>query len=301
MKRKDWMWVLLPLIATWALDRVTKQMALGIDGFTFYGPLGLVLHKNPGAILGLFGDLPKVLRIVSLSTGGAFLLFLFGIIQFILPSKSMKLRIGLSFLIGGIVGNVTDRIMWGSVVDFIIIGTPKLYSPAFNLADALQWVGYFLILITVIKEGKDLWPVENARKSYWINSKFQLRYCFMMVLCGLGLTLVLGTYSYTYLEVIIHELRAPNPVQPGHFLMPFVATFAMVSLMFCGVLFIIGMILSHRVAGPLHAFERFLNDLVDGKDPKLKLRTGDDFKHLEKLANKLSQDLNPKSWRSKSG
>lgn len=129
MNKKDWMWVLLPLVATWSLDRLTKQWALGIEGVNFYGPLGLVLHRNPGAILGLFSDLPKVLRIVSLSTGGAFLLFMFGIIQFLLPSKSMKLRIGLSFLIGGIIGNVTDRILWGSVVDFIILGHHATLQP----------------------------------------------------------------------------------------------------------------------------------------------------------------------------
>src|SRR5580698_5149973 len=108
MKKHEWLYVLLPLFASWAFDRFTKLWATHLVGAHFYGPVGFVLHHNPGAILGLFSELPSVLRVVSLSTGGAFLLFLFGIIQFLLPTKSLTLRIGLSLLISGIIGNVTD-------------------------------------------------------------------------------------------------------------------------------------------------------------------------------------------------
>src|SRR5437016_1253340 len=157
MKKQDWFWVLMPLLASWFFDRITKLWAAETQPFHFYGPIGFILHHNPGAILGLFSDLPSILRIVSLSTGGAFLLFLFGIIQFLMPTKSLTLRIGLSLLISGIIGNVTDRIIWGYVVDFIVIGSHEHFSPAFNFADAIQWVGYVCILVAVAREGKSLW------------------------------------------------------------------------------------------------------------------------------------------------
>ncbi|MCC6278097.1 MAG: signal peptidase II [Oligoflexia bacterium] len=301
MKRRDWLYVLTALVFAWGIDRITKQWATGLYGVKFYGPVGFMLHHNHGAILGIFSDLPSMLRIVSLSTGGAFLLFLFFMIQFLLPTKSLSLRIGLSLLIGGIVGNVTDRIIWGYVVDFIIIGSPKKFSPNFNFADAIQWVGYALIVVALLREGKSLWPAENLRKSFWINPRYQLRYCIILMLVGFGLTIVLGTYSYTYLSVTITELRGVNPALATQFLRPFVATFGLVSLTFSVVLFAVGLILSHRAAGPIYAFQRFLNDHIDGKDSKLKLRTGDEFKELEKLANRMAQELNPKSPRSKSG
>lgn len=301
MKRRDWFYVLLPLVFSWSVDRITKYWASGLLDHHFYGPVGFILHHNHGAILGIFSDIPSILRIVSLSTGGAFLLFLFGILQFLLPTKSMMLRIGLSFLIGGIIGNVTDRIIWGYVVDFVVIGSSQTFSPAFNFADAIQWVGYGLIVVAFLKEGKSLWPAENLRKSYWINPQFQLKYCFMLVLCGLGLTLILGVYSYTYLSVAITELRTASMIAPKTFLGPFVMTFGIVSLTFCAVLFVVGLVLSHRAAGPLYAFEKFINDHIDGKQPKLKLRAGDEFKELEKLANRLTTETNPKSLRSKSG
>lgn len=296
MKKHEWLYaVLIPLLGTWGIDRITKLWATQIISFKFYGPVGLVLHHNHGALLGLFSHLPALLRIVSLSTGGAFLLFIFAIMQFLLPTKSMLLRAGLSILIGGIIGNVTDRIVWGYVVDFIVLGNQSKFTPAFNLADALQWIGYGCIVLAFIKEGKALLPVENLRKSYWINVRFQLKYSLALVAVGLGLSVIAGVYSYTYLRVTLHELRGNNPILNDQFLIPFVITFAIVTATFCIVLFWVGMVLSHRAAGPLYAFERFLDNILAGQPASLKLRAGDEFKQLEKLADKLNQGLNPKS------
>lgn len=291
MNKREWTLAISPLFLTWGLDHVTKLWASGLTDITFYGPLGFLLHHNPGAMLGLFSELPRVLRIVSLSTGGAFLLFLFAIIQFMLPSKLMLLRVGLSFLMGGILGNVTDRILWGHVVDFIVIGTRTFLSPAFNIADALQWVGYFCVVIAFIKDGKELWPAVNLRKSYWINPKFQLKYCFVLTLAGFGVMIISGTFSYTYMRVAIHELTFNNPAIENKFLGPFLLTFSIISVTFSVMLFVIGLMISHRAAGPLYAFERFLNDHLHGKNSKLKLRAGDEFRHLEDLANKMNDQF----------
>lgn len=99
MRKRDWIIVLLPLIATWTLDRITKMWAVGLQDVQSIGPIGFVLHHNHGAMLGLFSDLPAVLRVVSLSTGGAFLVCTFAIIQYLLPIKSLILRSGMSVLL----------------------------------------------------------------------------------------------------------------------------------------------------------------------------------------------------------
>jgi signal peptidase II len=52
-------------------------------------------------------------------------------------------------------------------------------------------------------------------------------------------------------------------------------------------LFVLGRILSHRMAGPLYGFETFLRDLMRGKDRRFKMRKGDEFRHLEDLAEHL--------------
>lgn len=292
MKKREWLIVILPFLATWLVDRVTKDWATGLTQIRSLGPLNFVLHHNHGAMLGLFSDLPTVLRVVSLSTGGAFLLCTYALIQYLLPIRSLTLRTGLSILIGGILGNVTDRIIWGYVVDFIVVGNPSLSSPAFNLADAIQWVGYALIIYAVIREGDLLWPENNARKKYWVNMHFQIKYCLMLMAVGLSLTLISLVFSYTYLSVTIQELVGNNHFLLNKFLVPFVITFITICIAFCAILFAVGRLISHRIAGPLYAFERFLKEALDGKPVTLKLRNGDEFKHLEDLARQVQERLN---------
>ena len=81
MKRNEWLFVMLPLLITWYLDRVTKLWAMELVEIKKWGFLQLSLHHNPGVILGLLSDLPPVLRIVFLSTGGAFLVCTYALIQ----------------------------------------------------------------------------------------------------------------------------------------------------------------------------------------------------------------------------
>lgn len=292
MKRRDWVLVVFPLIIVWLLDLISKEWALNLSGISSYGYIHFMLHYNHGAMLGLFSDLPAILRVVSLSTGGAFLLCTYAIIQYLLPIKSLTLRVGLSILIGGIIGNVTDRIIHGYVVDFIVLGTPQLSSPAFNLADALQWVGYGLIVWAIIREGELLWPENNARKQFWVNSKFQIKYSLFLMAVGLSLTTISLVFSYTYLRVTIAELIGNNPQMLNKFLAPYIITYLIICLAFCAILFAVGRLISHRIAGPLYAFERFLDEALKGNSQGLKLRTGDEFKHLEELAEEIQRRLN---------
>lgn len=287
MKKRDWALVVIPLLLTWIIDRFTKHWATGLTGIDSHGVISFVLHQNQGAMLGLFTELPKILRVVSLSTGGAFLLCFYAIIQYLLPIRSMVLRMGLSVLIGGIIGNVTDRIIWGYVVDFIVIGSPTLSSPAFNLADALQWLGYGMIIYAILREGELLWPEHNTRRQYWVNVRFQLRYCFFLMGVGLSLTLIGLVFSYTYLRVTISELVGNNTYLINKFLGPFVITYIIIFIAFSAILFAIGKYISHRIAGPIYAFEKFLTDLLDGHSRPLKLRAGDEFQELSALSEQL--------------
>lgn len=291
LRRLDWFLVIVPLFLTWGIDQATKAWAEGVRGLQFYGPFGFVLHHNHGAMLGLFSDLPAVLRIVTLSTGGAFLIFSFAIIQYLLPIKSLLLRSGMSVLLGGILGNVTDRIVNGYVVDFLLLGSPTRATPAFNLADALQWVGYAMIATALIRESEILWPADNTRKRLWVNLKFQLRYCFILTGVGLGFAMIAGVFSYTFLRVTIIDLVGNNEKLLEHYLSPFIFTFMIVSFTFAVVLFLVGRVLSSRIAGPLYAFEKFIEDLTNGRPRRLRLRVGDEFKHLENIAARLSQQV----------
>ncbi len=288
MNKRLWITaVFIPFLFAWGVDRLSKVWASDLMGFHFFGPVGFTQHHNHGALLGLFSELPSLLRVVSLSTGGAFLIFAFFILQYLLPTKSLRLRAGMSLLMGGIIGNVTDRILYGYVIDYVFFRWGNSLSPVFNFADAIQWVGYGMIVFALIREGKLLWPDVELRKSYWINFRYQIRYCLLLVAFGFSFFVIAGTFSYSYFKVTIIELVGKNPAVIDRFLWPFMITMLAVTLGFMAILFLVGLILSHRAAGPIYAFERFLEDMFAGNRRNLRLRAGDDFRHLEELADKL--------------
>lgn len=291
MKKHEWLLVILPMIATIAIDQMTKSFALGLTSTQTYGFIGLSLHFNKGAMLGLFSGLPPILRVVSLSTGGAFLLFTYVIIQYLLPIRSLLLRVGMSILMGGILGNVIDRTLAGHVVDFLFFTYGSWHSPVMNLADMLQWAGYACVVTALLKDGDLLWPENNLRKYYWINPHYQLKYCFTLLFVGVGFAGIAGVFSYTFLKFVLEDLVGHNKELLERFLTPFVTTFSIFSTCFAAFLFLIGKQLSHRSAGPVYAFERFLNDFIAGNKHKLKLRQGDEFLHLEALAQKVLDHL----------
>jgi signal peptidase II len=247
-------------------------------------------------MLGLFSDLPAVLRIVTLSTSGVFILCIYCLLQYLIPGRMLSLRLSLSVLVGGIIGNVLDRIFYGYVIDFICFQTATWHSPIWNLADVIQWLGYLIMVYSLFKYSGQLWPDQNARKTFWINRKFQLKHSVLFMMTGLFLTLVSAVFSYTYLRVSLQEVVGYNPLLIDKFTRPFLITFFILALMFALLLFSVGKLMSHRIAGPIYAFERFLKDILEGKGltksgAALQLRNNDDLKHLEELAEQVRARL----------
>ena len=296
MSRREWYAIFLPLIFTFAFDQLSKSSARTLVEPWELGPLVFILTFNKGMMLGSFSELPAILRVVSLSTFGLFLFCIYVLIQYLLPIKSLLLRGGLSFLIGGILGNVFDRMRWGFVVDFVSLRLAQWQSPIFNVADALQWVGYFMIVFAVLRDGELLWPSHNARKGGWIHFKFQIRYSLILFAVGFLICLVLGAFCYTYLNVILQELFGPESPYSRRYLTPFLILFAFITLALSLALFLVGKIISHRVAGPVYAFENFIYRLIQTPPEErhalhFRLRAKDEFKNLEQAAQKIKDKL----------
>ncbi len=126
------------------------------------GFLSFVHTKNPGAAIGLFGDLPTAIR---LSIFGVFTVIAVGvIISFLwqLPRNDRFQSLTLGLIFSGAVGNAIDRAFRDKhmVVDFIRVYTehPGLEAwlrdhfgtneyPTFNIADAAIVVGVGLFLV----------------------------------------------------------------------------------------------------------------------------------------------------------
>lgn len=70
--------------------------------------------------------------------------------------------IALSFVIGGSLGNLIDRIVRGYVIDFISIKLGNYNFPIFNVADILIVIGVFLLLLSSRRRQSD----DNKWKRY---------------------------------------------------------------------------------------------------------------------------------------
>lgn len=295
MKKREWFYIFLPLVIVWGVDRITKLWATGLVGYNDFGFLGLTLHHNHGSMLGLFSSLPPNLRIVSLSTGGAFLVFSYLVIQFFLPIKSIPLRVGMSVLLGGILGNVSDRIHYGYVVDFLVFNVFGSMSPVMNLADVFQLIGFGLITYSIFKESKSLWPEQTINESYWIKPKYQLRFCIILSAFGFAISLIAGVFSYTYIRVTLESIPNFDINMQQKILQPYILTFSILTLSFCIILFFLGLLLSHKAASPILAIESFLKSLTNGEFKSLKLKVDDSFTHLEEVAEDLTEKIKNES------
>ncbi len=73
-----------------------------------------------------------------------------GLIYYILSRHYHKvIGLGYAFILGGAMGNLTDRIIRGKVVDFIDWYAGSYHWPSFNVADSCVLTGVVLIFLTV--------------------------------------------------------------------------------------------------------------------------------------------------------
>ena len=70
-------------------------------------------------------------------------------------------KIGAAMIIGGAVGNVIDRLLYGHVVDFLLFYWQDWFYPAFNIADSFICVGAVLLVVDGLKNKK---PSKNGNK-----------------------------------------------------------------------------------------------------------------------------------------
>lgn len=110
--------------------------------------------ENDGGFLSIFSHLPDLVRqILLFAIPIPVIIFLCFYIMFSKKIKNLQI-IGFSFIIGGGVSNLIDRLLYeGFVTDFMIVGIGKLRSGILNFAD-LAIVAGFIILIFAFKKTK---------------------------------------------------------------------------------------------------------------------------------------------------
>nr|MBA4405595.1 signal peptidase II [Nanoarchaeum sp.] len=113
------------------LDQITKFLMKDVH----YGIFNYV--TNSGAAFSLFKGYTIVLSVISIAVI-VFLLYFY--------KKYPKLWLSLGFILGGTIGNLIDRIIFGHVRDFIDL----TYWPIFNVADSFNVIGVCIICYLVV-------------------------------------------------------------------------------------------------------------------------------------------------------
>jgi len=124
----------------------------------------IVHTENPGAAFGLLADGNPFLRgVVLIGISSLVLLFVAAALWGRKSSfTDMLSRIGLALILGGALGNFYDRLVRGTVTDFIEVYHRGWSFPAFNLADSAITVGAVLLLIDVLRPRRQKSVEEHA-------------------------------------------------------------------------------------------------------------------------------------------
>jgi len=134
----------------WVQDRLP---ALGRSGMSIIGRrLVLIYAQNPGIAFSQFQNLSGgrvILSLLALVALGVIVGYLRKV-----PSSSVATIAGLGLIWGGALGNVVDRIVHGSVTDFVLVNLgvwPFNPWPVFNVADTVLVAGVVLMLLAQLK------------------------------------------------------------------------------------------------------------------------------------------------------
>ena len=151
-----WLWLTGLVIL---LDQITKIAAdnLLVYGFqnNIFAGFNLTLLYNQGAAFSFLSDAGGWQRWFFIVLSSAISIFIFLWIKKLDQTKGM-LVIALALILGGALGNLFDRSLYGYVIDFIQVYYDVYYWPAFNIADSAITLGAVLLIIdTFINPQKD--------------------------------------------------------------------------------------------------------------------------------------------------
>lgn len=155
-KLKMLFWSLVIFITTFELDRVTKQYALD----HFDGPghitqkvnqfLSFELAFNRGVTGGMFHTQDSFwFFVLSIFVGCiALLLGLYAYARW----KRESIIFGEALALSGAFSNLIDRVLYGGVIDFIVLSYKQWYFPVFNIADVCIVLGVIIVFFVHVHE-----------------------------------------------------------------------------------------------------------------------------------------------------
>lgn len=152
-----WLEICLPILVV-GCDQATKALVRAKlplhESVTIVAGLVDFTHvRNTGAAFGFLNaaDFPFKPLVIALVATVA--LVAVGLYAASLAHHQLAARIGLALIIGGAAGNLLDRVVVGSVVDFVDVYWRSYHFWAFNVADSAITVGVAIMILDMLGVG----------------------------------------------------------------------------------------------------------------------------------------------------
>lgn len=145
---------LLAALGLYLTDQASKAWAVktlrfGEERVVIRGFLQFIYTENPGIAFGQLQDGGSLGRwfFVVLAALAAVAVFYYFMRT---PRNDDRVLGACALLLAGILGNLTDRLRLGYVVDFIVLHADEYHWPTFNVADASITIGAFLLAYDLV-------------------------------------------------------------------------------------------------------------------------------------------------------
>jgi signal peptidase II len=142
----------LALIAVLVIaDQITKSLVVRWVGLyssraVIPGFFNITRIHNKGAIFGAFSQTSNHLVFLLLTAASLIALGLVVYYFIKTPASDWKIKLALSLILAGALGNFVDRVFRGSVVEFLDFYVNGWHWPFFNVADSCITVGAVLLI-----------------------------------------------------------------------------------------------------------------------------------------------------------
>ena len=155
---------LLVIALVIASDQLSKlwirtNLAIG-ESLPLIDRLSLIHIRNTGSAFGLLANQTFLIIVISIAA----LLFILLFLRYLSPATTLII-ISIGLIMGGALGNLIDRLRFGSVTDFIYFRLwGNFHWPAFNIADASIVVGVCLLIYSFYRSGIFTKAYERSNK-----------------------------------------------------------------------------------------------------------------------------------------
>ncbi len=134
------------------------------------------------------------------------------------------------------------------------------------------------------------------RNNYFINKVFQSE--FILKFCGL---VAIGSTVFGIIVYLFSKHTLTTSFENSRLVIKSTADYLFPGLLFGGLIVaiftalaasVIVMLMTHRIAGPMYRFEKYINEIGSGRlCSDLKIRKKDQFQNMAGSLNKMTQDL----------